>query len=279
MAAGTAQSRRFLAPDGCSAPRLVAAGHHRSPGLCCHAQRRSPSPAAWAAGLSPHPGVPNNLVSGLRVTTAAETILAAARDLGVLDVVILGDSALRLRHCTLTDLEITARQRRRGAPLLRRVIPLLNARSESAWESIMRVLHQAAEIPVTPQQEIFDEAGRFIAVPTYGSTGLGESMSTMARGIARLMSTRSIWNATAHSSARTGNGTASPQNTCGETAPQSSPTPTACSASLESASAGCVAEPARPLALGRAGRARAYRNWRRAIAETGQKQQGESRCN
>ena len=59
---------------------------------------------------------PMNLVKGLRVTTAAETILAAARDLGVLDLVILGDSALRLRHCTLTDLEIAARQRRRGAP-------------------------------------------------------------------------------------------------------------------------------------------------------------------
>src|SRR4029450_5384981 len=106
---------------------------------------------------------PLNLVNGLRVTTAGETILAAARDLGVLDLVILGDSALRLRHCTLTDLEITARQRRRGAPLLRRVIPLLGARSESAWESIMRALHRAAEIPVTPQQEIFDERGRFIA--------------------------------------------------------------------------------------------------------------------
>lgn len=104
-----------------------------------------------------------NLVNGLRITTAGETILAAARDLGVLDLVILGDSALRLRHCTLTDLEITARQRRRGAPLLRRVIPLLDARSESPWESIMRVLHQAAEIPVTPQQDIFDERGRFIA--------------------------------------------------------------------------------------------------------------------
>jgi hypothetical protein len=74
---------------------------------------------------------PMNLVNGLRITTAAEMILAAARDLGVLDLVILGDSALRLRHCTLTDLEIAARQRRRGAPLLRQVIPLLDARSES----------------------------------------------------------------------------------------------------------------------------------------------------
>jgi hypothetical protein len=74
---------------------------------------------------------PMNLVGGLRITTPTETILAAARDLGVLDLVILGDSALRLRHCTLTDLEITARQRRRGAPLLRQVIPLLDPRRAS----------------------------------------------------------------------------------------------------------------------------------------------------
>ncbi len=138
-----------------------------------------------------------NLVNGLRVTTAAETILAAARDLGVLDLVILGDSALRLRHCTLTDLQITARQRRRGAPLLRRVIPMLDARSESAWESIMRALHQAAEIPVTPQQEIFDERAGSSPGSTCGSTGLGGSTSTTVRGTAMLMSTSTTWNGTA----------------------------------------------------------------------------------
>ena len=104
-----------------------------------------------------------NLVDGLRVTTPAETILAAARDVGVLDLVVMADSALRLEHCTLTDLKITASQHRRGAPLLRTVIPLLDSRSESAWESIMRVLHVAAEIPVTPQYEIFDQLGRFVA--------------------------------------------------------------------------------------------------------------------
>jgi hypothetical protein len=37
-----------------------------------------------------------NLSDGLRVTTPAETILAAARDLGVLDLVVMADSALRL---------------------------------------------------------------------------------------------------------------------------------------------------------------------------------------
>jgi hypothetical protein len=140
---------------------------------------------------------PMNLVNGLRVTTAAETILAAARDLGVLDLVILGDSALRLRHCTLTDLEITARQRRRGAPLLRRIIPMLDARSESAWESIMRVLHQAAEIPVTPQQEISTSGADSSRVSTCGSMGLGGSTSTTVLGTAMLLSTSRTWNGTA----------------------------------------------------------------------------------
>jgi very-short-patch-repair endonuclease len=100
---------------------------------------------------------------GLRVTTPAETILAAARDLGVLDLVVLGDCALRLGHVTSTDLEICAAQRRRGAPLLRQVVPLLDKRSESAWESIMRVLQRAADIPVEPQHPVRDAEGRFLA--------------------------------------------------------------------------------------------------------------------
>jgi hypothetical protein len=130
-----------------AAMTTTAGGPHR-PGLfvCRH-----PKPVAI------------NLVDGLRVTTGEETLLAAARDLGVLDLVIMADSALRLGHCTLTSLKIVAGQHRRGGPLLRRVIPLLDARSESAWESVMRVLHRAAEIPATPQYEIFDAAGHFVA--------------------------------------------------------------------------------------------------------------------
>lgn len=103
------------------------------------------------------------LRDGLRVTTPAETILATARDLGVLDLVVLGDSALRVGDVTLTELKICASRRRRGSPLLRQVIPLLDKRSESAWESIMRVLHGAAEIPVEPQYPVHDANGRFLA--------------------------------------------------------------------------------------------------------------------
>jgi very-short-patch-repair endonuclease len=43
------------------------------------------------------------------------------------------------------------------------VLPLLDARSESPWESVMRVLHQAADIEVEPQRQLFDASGRFVA--------------------------------------------------------------------------------------------------------------------
>jgi very-short-patch-repair endonuclease len=78
-------------------------------------------------------------------------------------VVILGDSALRCGDCTLKELRATAAQRRRGAPRLRALLPLLDDRSESPWESVMWVLHLAAGIEVEPQKEIFDQWGRFFA--------------------------------------------------------------------------------------------------------------------
>jgi hypothetical protein len=121
--------------------------HPRRTGLlvCRHTK---PVPSAW--------------FNGVRVTTPAETILAAGRDLGALDLVILADSALRVGHLTVAELQIAANQHRRGAPLLRTVIPMLDPRSESPWESIMRVLHRAADIPVLVQQDLHDEFGQFI---------------------------------------------------------------------------------------------------------------------
>jgi hypothetical protein len=124
----------------------------------------TPRPRRAGLLVCRHPKpVPMTWFSGLRITTPAETLLAAARDLGLLDLVVMGDSALREGDVTIGQLKITAAQRRRGAPLLRQVIPLLDKRSESAWESIMRVLHVAAEVPVEPQYKIFDDRGRFVA--------------------------------------------------------------------------------------------------------------------
>ena len=124
----------------------------------------TPVPHRSGLWVSRHPGaLAVETIDGVRVTTAAETLLSAARDLSILDLVVLGDSALRSEQCTIEELRALAAERRRGAPRLRRIIPMLDTRSESPWESIMRVLHRAADIPVEPQYKIYDENGTFLA--------------------------------------------------------------------------------------------------------------------
>jgi hypothetical protein len=51
------------------------------------------------------------MINKIRLASAAETLLAAARDLGLLDIVILGDAALHLRDCTIEELQAAAAQR------------------------------------------------------------------------------------------------------------------------------------------------------------------------
>lgn len=41
--------------------------------------------------------IASEMINGIRLASAAETLLAAARDLGLLDIVILGDAAFHLR--------------------------------------------------------------------------------------------------------------------------------------------------------------------------------------
>jgi hypothetical protein len=129
------------------------------------ALRRKADPRPRRSGLyvcrQPKPFPMTIRSEGIKITTPAETLLACARDLGILDVVILANSALHEGDVTLTELKITATQRRKALRCSVRVIPLLDQRSESAWKSVMRVLHMAAEIPVEPQHEIFDDYGRF----------------------------------------------------------------------------------------------------------------------
>ena len=128
------------------------------------AQEGDPCPRRSGLMMNRRPDQPpRQFVCGAQVTSGAETLLAAARDLGVIDLVLMGDSALRLGHTSLDELTELSCRRRRGVSMLRRIVPLLDARSESPWESVMRVLHQAAGVSVSPQKEIFDEDGQFLA--------------------------------------------------------------------------------------------------------------------
>lgn len=101
-------------------------------------------------------------LKGLRVASVPETLLACARDLCLLDLIVLTDSALQQNPCTLAELQAVAR-RRRGAPRLRRALGWCHGGSESAWESLLRILHVACGIPVEPQAVLRDADGGFVA--------------------------------------------------------------------------------------------------------------------
>ena len=97
---------------------------------------------------------PSVELDGLRVTTAAETLLACAADLGLLDLLVLVDAALAAGSCTLEEVRAAARARRRGAPALRAATELADGRAESAWETVLRLLHVVCEVEVVPQHEV-----------------------------------------------------------------------------------------------------------------------------
>jgi len=129
-------------------------------------QPAGPYPRRNGLHVRRHPvRVPWTAVDGLRVAEPAEVLLACARDLGLLDVVVLVDAALHLGSCSPDDVAEAGSptRRRAGAPLLRRALDLSDRRSESAWESLLRVLHVVCDVPVEPQHELYDDQGRFVA--------------------------------------------------------------------------------------------------------------------
>jgi hypothetical protein len=94
------------------------------------------------------------LTAGVRRTPSAETLLSCARDLSLLDLVVLADCALHRGDVTVEALTAAAEARRRGAPLLRQALSYADGRSESPWETLLRVLHVVCGIDVEPQYEL-----------------------------------------------------------------------------------------------------------------------------
>ena len=101
--------------------------------------------------------------TGLICATPDEVLLACARDLSLLDLVVLGDSALHQGLTTLEELRRSASRRRWGAVRLSNAIGWMDARSESPWESVLRVFHRACGVPVVPQHIVRDAGGGFVA--------------------------------------------------------------------------------------------------------------------
>lgn len=102
-----------------------------------------------------------DVIDGLRVADPGEVVLGCARDLGLLDLVPLLDSAARW-GVDLDALRTTAGSGRHGGAALRRALTLADPRAESPWETVLRLQHQTFEVEVVPQLVVEDARG-FVA--------------------------------------------------------------------------------------------------------------------
>jgi len=103
------------------------------------------------------------VVRGLRVATLPEAFVAAARWVGLVDLVALIDAAIYLELVSLAQLEAFATTRRPGSRRLRAALPWVDGRAQSLWESLLRLLHVACDIEVEPQWQLVDAGGVLVA--------------------------------------------------------------------------------------------------------------------
>lgn len=102
-------------------------------------------------------------LDGVVVASPAWTIVELAEHLALIDLVVVIDSALQRGDVTVTDLRQTMRPGRRGVRILRRALDLVDARSESPWETVLRLLFVLAGVDVEPQYPVRNELGVQIA--------------------------------------------------------------------------------------------------------------------
>ena len=100
---------------------------------------------------------------GLPIEEPEEVLLRAARDLGLLDLVVLVDSALRMGHLDQDRMGSVLASRRPGVRMLREAWRRATGRSESAGETVLQQFHVVMEVAFTPQAEIRDDDGRLLA--------------------------------------------------------------------------------------------------------------------
>lgn len=108
-------------------------------------------------------------IDGLPVTSLARTFVDLARTVSVAQAVATGDQALRagMEPSAVTD-QLASARARHGIQRARRAATLLDRLSESAGESMSRVLMQTAGLPSPELQvRLVDDSGRFVARPDF----------------------------------------------------------------------------------------------------------------
>lgn len=116
----------------------------------------------WQVRRAPLPAADVVEVAGLRLTTPARTVADLCRVLPPDRAVATADSALRTGAVSLEELAL-GRALGRGAARLRLVGSLVDPRSASVLESLLRVLLALAGLPAPePQYVVRDRAGGFV---------------------------------------------------------------------------------------------------------------------
>ena len=131
-------------------------GRPRRPGLLCSRLVRRVAPVVQ---------------DGLPLEPAEEILLRAARDLGLLDLTIMLDSARRLGDVDDDAMDDLLGSRRPGVRLLREAWRLSTPKAESAGETALRLFDHCMEVPVEPQVCLRDAAGNVMGVADLLVTG------------------------------------------------------------------------------------------------------------
>jgi hypothetical protein len=131
----------------------------RRPGLICSRLRRTT------------PRVEHR--HGLPVDASEEILLRAARDLGLIDVSIMLESALHLGDIDQEAMERVLASQRPGTRLLRAAWQRASGKSQSAGETVLRLFHDAIDVQVVPQAKLYDDRGNLIGVGDLLVVGAG----------------------------------------------------------------------------------------------------------
>lgn len=102
-------------------------------------------------------------VDGLRCASVPETLLGCARWLCLIDLVVLIDCVLHTEQCDVAAIKAVIRPRRPGARALARALAFADARAESPFETLTRLLHVLCAIEVESQHVVYDANGVEVA--------------------------------------------------------------------------------------------------------------------
>jgi hypothetical protein len=99
---------------------------------------------------------------GIPVDAPEEILLRAARDLGLLDLLVLVDSGRHAGHVDTKRMSALLASGRPGVRMLAKAWEWSHPRAESGGETLLRAFHVVMEVPVEPQAVVMDDQGRVV---------------------------------------------------------------------------------------------------------------------